>query len=44
MFAVGYGADVTRKSTRQWQIRFSRARISVMLILSQVIFLFSLLN
>jgi len=44
MFAVGYGADATRKSNRQCQIRFPRARISVMLILSQVLFLLSLLN
>ena len=43
-FAVAYGADATRKSNRQRQIRFSRARISAILILSQVVFLLSLLN
>jgi len=44
MFAVAYGANATRKSNLQRQIHFSRARISAMLILSQVLFVLSLLN
>jgi ABC-type antimicrobial peptide transport system permease subunit len=44
MFAVAYGANATRKSNLQTQIYFSRARMIAMFILSQVIFLLSLLS
>jgi hypothetical protein len=44
MFAAVYGGDAARKSNRQRKIRFSRARIIAILILSQVHFLLDLLN